>query len=166
MAGLTLIFTLNLDMWILKPMMDYPCICIRLFCLFLYYFWKRWASQDYNFFSSPESKAQVSFSDQNLSIVRCHRCRHRHCCQNFSHFHLLLQNQLGPISTKLGTNHLGWREFKFVQMKGSALFQGKIIAKMHWQILKIFFSRTTGTISIKLGTKHSWMRGNQGFIYK
>ena len=31
-------------------------------------------------FSSPEPKAQVSFSDQNLSVVRrCRRCRRRRC---------------------------------------------------------------------------------------
>ena len=89
----------------------------------------------------------------------------------------------GPISTKLGTNLLrvkgiqvcsneglfsrttglistfGWREFKFVQMKGSALFQGKIIAKMHWRILKIFFSRTAGPISTNLSTKYPWVKG-------
>ena len=34
----------------------------------------------YLIFSSPEPKAQVSFSDQNLSIVsRCRRCRSRRC---------------------------------------------------------------------------------------
>ena len=44
---------------------------------------------------SPEQKAQVSFSDQNLSVVCLHHC----CCLvvvivvNFSNFHLLLQNQ-------------------------------------------------------------------------
>ena len=32
-----------------------------------------------NVFSSPEPKAQVSFSDKNLSVVRrCHRCL---CCR-------------------------------------------------------------------------------------
>ena len=60
----------------------------------------------------------------------------------------------GPISTKLGTKHhiLGWKGFKFVQMKGPALFQGEIIVeivKIHWQNLKIYFSRTTGSISTK-----------------
>lgn len=42
------------------------------------------------FFSSPALKAQVSFSNQNLSVV-CRRWRRCHCCK-FSHFHLLLQN--------------------------------------------------------------------------
>ena len=32
------------------------------------------------------------------------------------------------------------------------------IAKTHWRMLKIFFSRTIGTISTKLCTKHPFMR--------
>ena len=44
--------------------------------------------------------------------------------------------------------------FKFVQMKGNALLQEEIKAN-----LKIFFSRTIGPISTKLGTKHHWIKG-------
>ena len=36
----------------------------------------------------------------------------------------------------------------------------KEIAKIHSRTLKIFFLRTTGQISTKLGTKHSWVMGN------
>ena len=45
-------------------------------------------------------------------------------------------------------------------MKGHALFQGEIIIKKGKfidEILKIFFSRTTGRISTKLGTKYPWV---------
>ena len=35
------------------------------------------------------------------------------------------------------------------------------IAKIYWRNLKIFFSRTTGPISTKFGTKHSWVKGIQ-----
>ena len=35
------------------------------------------------------------------------------------------------------------------------------IAKIHWQNLKIFFSRTTEPISTNLCAKHSWMKGIQ-----
>ena len=59
---------------------------------------------------------------------------------------------------------LGWRGFKFVQIKGPSLFQGEIItqiAKIYWSYLKIFFSRTTGPISTKLGTEHHWVKGIQ-----
>ena len=41
------------------------------------------------FFSSPELKAQVSFSDQNLSVVVVAVV----VVVNFSYFHLLLQNR-------------------------------------------------------------------------
>ena len=34
-------------------------------------------------------------------------------------------------------------------------------AKIHWWNLKIFFYRTTGLISSKLGTKHPWVKGIQ-----
>ena len=37
----------------------------------------------------------------------------------------------------------------------------KEIAKLHCQNLKIFFIRTTGPISTKLGTKHLWVMGIQ-----
>ena len=37
------------------------------------------------------------------------------------------------------------------------------IVKIHWPYFKIFFSRTTGPVSTKFGTKHSWMKGIQVF---
>ena len=49
-------------------------------------------------------------------------------------------------------------------MKGPALFQGGIIKKYRKYIeemKKIFFFRTTGPISTKLVTKHSWVKGIQ-----
>ena len=42
---------------------------------------------------------------------------------------IFFQWTTGPISTKTWQCILGWREFKFVQMKGPALFQGEIITK-------------------------------------
>ena len=48
-------------------------------------------------------------------------------------------------------------------MKGHAFFPGKIMTKKGEksidEILKIFFSRTTGPISTKLGTKYAWVKG-------
>ena len=49
-------------------------------------------------------------------------------------------------------------------MKDHTLFQGEISVKLrviHWQNLKIFFSRTTGSISTKLCTKQPWVKGIQ-----
>ena len=34
------------------------------------------------------------------------------------------------------------------------------IIKINCQLLKIFFSRTTGQISIKLGAEHPWVKGH------
>ena len=68
---------------------------------------------------------------------------------------------LGQFQPNLLQFIFGKRNFKSVQMKGPAIFQGKIIlkiAKLHWQIFKIFFSSTTGPISTKLGTKHLWVK--------
>jgi hypothetical protein len=67
-----------------------------------------------NHFSSPELKAQVSYSDRLLSVFRL--------SVNFYIFHFFCRTT-GPILTKLGTNH-PWerlRGFKFIQMNGGAL---------------------------------------------
>ena len=69
--------------------------------------------------SSRELKAQVSFSDQNVSSV-----------VNF-HFFLFSSRTNRPISTKLGTKHL-WVKGPGIQVcseKGDVLFQGEIITK-------------------------------------
>ena len=71
---------------------------------------KRILSISVNLVSSTESKAQVSFSDQNLSVF----CRQPNFAQCI----------------------LGWRGFIFVQMKGLALFQEEL--KIHWPNKKIF----------------------------
>jgi hypothetical protein len=41
----------------------------------------------------------------------------------------IFSRTIGPILTRLGTNHPEGRGFKFVQMKGIGLLQGEIIAK-------------------------------------
>ena len=77
-------------------------------------------------FSSPEPKAQVSFSDQNLSVVRrCRRCRCCHCRRKLFKFSSSSPEPLGLFQPNLAQSILGWRGFKFVQMKGPALFQGE-----------------------------------------
>jgi hypothetical protein len=66
-------------------------------------------------FSSPELKAQVSYSDRLSSIC---------LSVNFYIFDFFSRTT-GPILTKLGTNHPWGRGFKFVQMKGIALSKGR-----------------------------------------
>ena len=75
-------------------------------------------------FSSPEPKAQVSSSDQNLSVVR-RRCR----CRKLFIFSSSSPEPLGQFQPNLAQSVLGLRGFKFVQMKNPVLFQGKIIMK-------------------------------------
>ena len=53
----------------------------------------------------PEPKAQVSFSDQNLSVVR-RRCRRRRCRKLFT-FSSSSQEPHGHIQSNLAQNILG-----------------------------------------------------------
>ena len=84
----------------------------------------------YRVFSSPELKAQVSFSDHlssgvYLSVRPSVRLS---VCKLFT-FSSSSPEWLGQFQPNLAQSILGWRGFKFVQMKGPALFQGEIITK-------------------------------------
>ena len=70
--------------------------------------------------SSPEPKAQVTFPDQNLSIVRVSCCRR--CCRKLITFSSSSLEPLGQFQPNLAQSIGGWRWFKFVQMKGHILF--------------------------------------------
>ena len=90
-------------------------------------------------FSSPELKAQVSFSDRQLSIVCLFISLSIHF--NISHFLSSLQNHWTNFNQTWHKtqNILGWRGF--VKMKGQELFLkggggNKDMTKIHWQILK------------------------------
>ena len=78
------------------------------------------------FFSSPELKAQVRFFD-HLSSVVCLSVRPS-VCKLFT-FSSSSPEPLGQFQPNLAQSILGWRGFKFVQMKGPALFPGEIITK-------------------------------------
>ena len=87
----------------------------------------------FNLFSSPELKAQVSFSD-HLSSVVCLSVRPSvrlsvSLSVNFSHFHLLLLNHWANFNRTWNRAFLGEGDFKFVQMKDHALPKGEIIGK-------------------------------------
>ena len=105
---------------------------------------------DVGIFSSPEPEAQVSFSDQNLSVVRrrCSHCRcRRRCCKLFT-FSSSSPEPLGLFQPNLAQ---------------SILVQGEIITKLEKYIdeIKKSFSKTTGPISFKLGTMNPWVKGIQ-----
>ena len=61
-------------------------------------------------FSSPELKAQVSYSDRRLSVVCPSVCKLLH----FDFF----SRTTGPISTRLGTNHPWGEGFQVCSNKG------------------------------------------------
>ena len=68
-----------------------------------------------------------------------------------------------PISTKLGTLHPWMKVIQiFFKWRATPFPRGDNykIAKVHWRNFK-FFSRTTGPISTKIGTKHPWVKGIQ-----
>ena len=90
------------------------------------------------FFSSPELKAQVSFSDHLSSVVCLSVCLsvRLSVCKLFT-FSSSSTEPLGQFQPNLAQNILWWRGFKFVQMKGPALFKGEIIREQRKYIDKI-----------------------------
>ena len=67
----------------------------------------------------------------------------------------------GPISTKLCTKYPWVKGIQVCSNEGPCPFprgDNYEIVKIHWQCLEISYSRTTGPISIKLGTKHPWVK--------
>ena len=73
----------------------------------------------------------------------------------------------GQFSTKLGTKHPCMKEIHVCIIKWSRSLtsaENFEIAKIHSRNLKIFYSRTTGQISAKLGTTHPWANGIQIYL--
>ena len=109
--------------------------------------------------------AQISFSDHLLSDV----CLSVFCLSvrlsvNFSHFHLLLQDHWANFNQtwhKVSPGEGDSSMFKWRAKQGECNWE---IIKINWQLLKIFFSRTTGPFSTKLCTKHPWVKMIQVFF--
>ena len=77
------------------------------------------------------------------------------------HIFIFFSRTTGPISNKLGTNYLWVKGIQVCSNEGPCPFprgDNYKIVKIHRWNLKIFFSRTTGPISTKLGTKHPWVK--------
>ena len=78
------------------------------------------------YISSPKPKAQVSFSDQNLSVVRrrccCRRHRRRRLCRKLFTFSSSSPESLDKFQPNLVQIIQGCRKFKFVQMRGPHFF--------------------------------------------
>ena len=83
----------------------------------------------------------------------------RKCIDDFKKIFFSITTR--PISANLGTNHpLGILDYS---NEGSDLLfpsrDDNEIVKIHWQNFKIFFYRTTGSISTKLSRNHPWVKG-------
>ena len=103
----------------------------------------------------------MSFSDHNLLIVHCSLRKTFHIFVCFI--------TTGPISTKLGTKNTWVKGIQICSIDIPCQFprgDNNEIAKIHQRLLKIFFSRTLGPISTKVGTKHLWVMGIQSFQVK
>ena len=77
-------------------------------------------------------------------------------------FFLIVYTNVISISTKLGSKYPWVKVIKVCSNEGPNPFprgDNYEKVKIHWRNFKIFFSRTTEPISIKLGTKHSWVKG-------
>ena len=72
-------------------------------------------------FSSPKLKAQVSFSDHNLSVVG------RHCQCKFFTFLSSSPEPLGQFQSYLAQSILGLRGFKFGQIRNHSILKRKIM---------------------------------------
>ena len=76
------------------------------------------------------------------------------------------QEPIGQFQPKLGTKHpyvMGIQVCSNEVPRPFPRGDNNEIAKMHWWTLKIFVLRTTGPISPKLGTKHTWVMAKNVF---
>ena len=112
-------------------------------------------------FRAPEPKAQVSLSDQNLSVARrcCYHCHP--CCHKLFTFSSSSPEPLGQFQVNLAQGIFEWlfiwRAPTFPRRENYE------IAKVHWQIYKNLFSRTSRPISTELGTNHLLMKRIQSY---
>ena len=96
-------------------------------------------------FSSPEPKAQVSFSDQNLSSVR-----RRRCCRKrftFSSNYSSSQEPGGNFNQTWHKAFLGEGNSSLFKWKGPTFFQGEIITKLQKYIDKLKKSSSPEALS-------------------
>ena len=106
------------------------------------------------------AKAQVSLSDRNLSVVRCH-------CFTFSSSS---PEPLDQYQANLAQSILCWRGFKCVHLKGPALFQEEIIMKLNilLPVLWHIYIKKVSTVlrrEICTGLPSAWNAATYLYIY-
>ena len=97
-------------------------------------------------------------------IAICPSVRLSVCLSVTFHIFIFFSRTTWLISTKLSTKHPWVMGIQVCSKEGLRPFPrggNKEIRKIQWQILKIFFLRTTGPISTELGTQQPWVMGIQ-----
>jgi hypothetical protein len=94
-------------------------------------------------FSSPELKAQVSFSDRFLSVVRLSVCRLASVVCKLFTFLTSSPEPLDQFWPNLAQSILRFRGFKVVKIKDQDLFKGEIIGnyEKNYEIFKILLPK-------------------------
>ena len=80
---------------------------------------------------------------------------------NWQIWKIVFSKTTEPSSTIIGTKHPWVKGIQVCSNEGLRSFprgDNYEIAKIHWRIWKIFFSKTTEPISTKLGTMHHWVK--------
>ena len=90
-------------------------------------------------------------------------CPSVHLSVYFYFFPLLLKNHWANFNQTWHKASLGKRDTSLFNEEPFPFARGDNckVVKLHWRNLKIFFPRTTGPISTKLGTNHPWVKGIQ-----
>jgi hypothetical protein len=76
----------------------------------------------------------------------------------WGHLKIFSSRTIGPILTRLGTNHPWLMGIQFFSKEGDSPFprgDNSERVKIHCKFLRIFFSRTSRPKSIKLGTNYA-----------
>jgi hypothetical protein len=118
-------------------------------------------------FNSPELKAQVSYSDRPLSVCLSVRASVRlavYVCE-LLHFRLLFQNRWASFNQTCHKSSLGEGDLSLFKWRAEPFCKGIYYnserVQIHKKYWKIFFSKTSGPISIKLNANYPWIKGIQ-----
>ena len=128
------------------------------FCL--HQFWAHRAESSRKFFWLPV----VCHPSIHLFILLS---VHMSVCKLFT-FSSSSQEPIGQFNQTWHKAFVGKGDSSLFKCRATPFSRGRYykIAKIHWQNLKIFFSRTTGAIWTKLSTKHPWIKVTHGFKNK
>ena len=142
------------DQWLWRQMSYYILFSVENSCIFdrflKWYYQLFLAESAIELFWSPLVRHLSVFPSVCLFVI-------------FSHFQLFIQNHWANFNqtwhkASLGEGYLSLNKWRARPFRRGDNYE---IAKIHWRILKIVFSRTTEPISAKFAMKHPWVKGIQ-----